>query len=130
MEGKTKEKFVDLLDPATLPELALHVKPAFQKGQTARFLLCVMHHIDFRHLLEQHDPPNGDCFAEKLDFVLTNPPYSVRRTRHNENAVCDGLSRSDMGDVIKICKRMKNGGGHEHILFSARQLGHWFKLPA
>lgn len=39
--------------------------------------ICSIYNVNFRNLVEAHEPGIGKYINGKMDFVLVNPPYNV-----------------------------------------------------
>lgn len=124
MEGNTEDNAVDLGESVSPPELAPHVKQAFQKVREAMFLVCKMLKTDFlRNLVKDHELAYVMRLAEKLDTIFAEPPYNVRHVGDDENAVCDRLNTLYMDYEAKVSKSLISRGGYRHIFRFVSQSG-------
>ena len=64
----------------------------------------------------------------KAQFILTDPPYNVRRENSHPNSDYDNLSHGDMQTVVRMCAELLRPGGHLVMFCSVRQFVIWQNL--
>lgn len=57
-----------------------------------------------------------------VDFILIDPPYSIRSGRKGDNAHYDFLNLEGMAGAVALCEQVLRLGVHDHLLCSALQL--------
>lgn len=65
-------------------------------------LLCSIHDLDFRSMVEKHNFGLREDLSEKVEFYLAYSPYNVRRDQYNDHAEYDVLDSDDMKDIAKV----------------------------
>ena len=84
------------------------------------------HDTDFRLLVEAEEDKGNDL-TEAVDFVLTDPPFNIRRNQNLPNSGHDRLQCTDMESVVDIISRCLKPGGHGVIFCSDMQFHHWYQ---
>lgn len=87
-----------------------------------------MHCCSFQKILEVHEAMTKHRLSGKVQFLLTDPPYNLRRERGDANAEYDELSSKDMKKVVELTADVLRPGGHGFIFCSFQQLQKWKKL--
>lgn len=57
-----------MLDPAAVSELSSHVVEVMKKIQEAMYTICLLHDVDFRGLVNQHEVTLGEDLLGSLYF--------------------------------------------------------------
>ncbi len=93
------------------------------------FLHCSFAHSDFNNVIDVLD---SECEVHLEDgsvqFILTDPPYNVRRERGRFNADHDQLSKKDCKEFAHLVYRLLKPGGHMVLFCSALQFSTWHKI--
>ena len=64
----------------------------------------------------------------KVQLILTDPPYNVRRESTRDNAEYDSLSLEDMRQATYLFAELLRPGGHGIVFCSMRQFSQWYDL--
>lgn len=55
--------------------------------------ICVVYNRYFHDLVEQHEHVTGENIIPFVEFILAEPPYTVRRNELNSNAAHDSFKK-------------------------------------
>lgn len=59
--------------------------------------------MNYREISQVHEEVAARDITEKVDFVLADQPYNVRRRRDDENDWYDVFSTKDMKNMAAMC---------------------------
>lgn len=76
MEGEDSEHEIE---PAAFSTLSEEISAAMSKLVKKIADLCSIYDGNLKTLVERHELDVGKDLSKKVDFVLDNPPYNVRR---------------------------------------------------
>ena len=71
--------------------------------------------------LQENAPQHGIMLDESVDFVLTDPPYNIRRNADRPNSDYDSMSMQDIDSLTELCKFAMKPGAHGIIFYSYQQ---------
>lgn len=80
--------------------------------------------------MEEHELSVGEHLSGKVEFVLTEPPCSVRSDPKNDHAEYDLSDYSDMNDMNKVFGAFTNPRAHGYMLRSALKFAFGYKALA
>ena len=117
-----------MLGPAPSPE---ELATAVDKVRT----FLVGHHVhvyncDFDELIESHDMLGTDRreISDRVQLMLLDPPFNVRREKELPNSEYDRLSFGDMMRVVNRSVELLRQGGHVIIMCTREQHMVWTRL--
>jgi len=123
-----KEEDTLVMD-ATVPAATAHLSPggkdAYRKLQEAMSGYCNIYDCNFQELEDTYEEQTGEELEDAVHFVLTDPPYNVRRERNDENSEHDMLSNTDMEQAAQLMGRSLKEGCHGHVFCAALQVNKW-----
>lgn len=77
---------------------------------------------DFRDLDELRGAFAGEARAESVEFLLSDPPYSVRRQSELENTSQIVFGLNEMDEFCDLAAKLINPGSNGYVFYSAFQL--------
>lgn len=104
---------------ADLSEEAVSAMATLQKEMRGVF---DMYDCDFRELVEAHELGCGVSLQNSAQLVLCDPPYNIRRVRHNANSEYDRFGNKDQADLIDEIAIVLQPGGHAHTFCATEDL--------
>lgn len=87
-----------------------------------------MYLSEFNGVLDDHEYIALEVIEEKVQLVLTDPPYNIRREQNKIDSDYDSMTRDDMEEVVKVIGRALRSGGHGIIFCSYQQYEKWVSL--
>lgn len=99
--------------------------------------ICSFHNAEFRELLDEQELTHRESLFSSVhresmlafvNLVLIDPPYNVRRSRHDDNSEYDLLKSEDIAEVVELCARKMRPKGHDHLFCSALQFNQWHRV--
>lgn len=78
-------------------------------------LICFMDNVNFRNFAEEHEHCVGEILRGKLNFVLTDRPYNVRRHRKDDYAKYVVFSSKALKYMAKVLEDFVKPGAHRHV---------------
>lgn len=97
-------------------------EPAFRS-------LCRLYNCSFTELcIENNLDETTPVIKCTVQFLLTDPPYNVRRLRGAPNSDYDVLTPDDMKTVVDVAATLLRPGGHAVIFCTVQQFAIWYKL--
>lgn len=64
------------MEPTSSSGLGSHVPEIMGMVPEATYLVCPFGVVDFRELLDYHEPGQLEYLSDRVDFVLGDPPYN------------------------------------------------------
>lgn len=92
-----------------------------------------MFNCSFEDLLLEHESetPLGVRNMEgAVQFIVTDPPYNIRRKMRRSNSDYDSLTEAQMAAVVEVCAKLLRPGGHAVIMCAVQQFSTWHSLFA
>lgn len=84
-----------------------------------------MHCCSFEELPELHKLLGLEDLTNSVQFLLTDPPYNVRRNRGSEDSHYDSITFQQMKEVSQIASEILREGGHGIIFCAHDQILQW-----
>ena len=85
-----------------------------------------LHCVSFDGLLEVDDLLSSfESIKGRVQLVLTDPPFNIRRMRGDEDSDYDRLSTEQMGHFVSVVDMLLRPGGHAVIFCSLAQFSEW-----
>lgn len=76
--------------------------------------VCAVYDIQFRNVVEEHEPAAGEKLNGKVELDLADPPYNVRRDREEENAERNVFALEDMKHMAGVLGVVMKPGEQAH----------------
>lgn len=89
--------------------------------------LCALYDVDFRNVLEEHELVAGEKMNGKVDLVLADHPYNVRRDREERNADHYVSALEDIKDMASVLEEVMKPEGHGDWFCSVLQFAIWYR---
>lgn len=70
--------------------------------KTAILPICSLYKMDFCDVVEQHDDAARESTNTSLDFVLSDPPYNMRRIQRDANAGHSSFMKAHLVSLVFI----------------------------
>ena len=121
---KTEEDLVDV-EPADSLRFDAETNQAYKLLQQELRKYVSFYTCPFTDLAEKHADNMGEELGVSVDFVLTDPPYNIRRTKERPNSDYDSLSEEDMRGVVDVVDAVLVKGGHAVVFCSFAQFPDW-----
>ena len=83
------------------------------------------YNCSFRKLNDTHERHAGEDLESKVDLILTDPPYNIRRTQGKSHSTHDSMSKSDMVKLVDMADISLVPGGQGVIFCSFVQYQEW-----
>ena len=64
-----------------------------------------MYTTTYKDLVDIHEDSAAEDLSDTVDLVLTDPPYTTRRTGNRAQSNHDKLSETDMAEVADLCDK-------------------------
>lgn len=74
-------EIVDMGEPEVSLELGLQVVQELRKVRQEMYPVCLFHNIDFRELVEKHEPRYGNSSSDFANLQPSDQPCNVRSGR-------------------------------------------------
>lgn len=115
-----------IVEPLTEEQIATNMDCLRQGSRPSLRMYCG----SFDEIIHQDDlnTTGEDTVAEKVQLVLTDPPFNIRREQHRPNSGYDFLSTEEMVGVVDIITELLRPGGHAIIFCSIQQWPVWCEL--
>ena len=84
-----------------------------------------LHNAYFHELLENDEVEGEGSIESKVQLILTDPPYNVRRESGTGDAEYDSLSRAEMKQVVDLVATLLRPGGHALLFCTVQQFVQW-----
>lgn len=81
-EDQVMEMFDDT-DPWEPPKLGLEVSRAIRNVREAINSISLLHNVDIRELMDEHELTHGYSSLDSLDLLFCDPRYNVQSGREN-----------------------------------------------
>ena len=65
---------------------------------------------------------------DKVQLIVTDPPYNIRRRHNRNNSQYDKILPESMKKLIDICAELLRPGGHLFMFCAAEQFRGWMKI--
>lgn len=125
-----KEDIVDDVELVVSSTLSEEGWVTMSKRAKEMVSLCSIHIMDRRTLTEVPKLCAKEVLRRKMNFVLTDPWYSVRTGREDNYAEYEKLGSNGMEDVTMVLGDMIKCEANGHVFCSAQQFGLLYKAPA
>jgi len=116
-----KEEAEDVIEPAATAELGPDAKQAYEVLKEGLKRYGSVHVTDLDGLIEVHGDATGEELKEKVDLLLTDPPYNFRREAQAANSAHDTLTEAEAGEIIHLAYDLLVPGGQAHVFCSIKQ---------
>lgn len=123
-----EEDVIDDVKPAETLMLSVEAKAAMRALRKAMAPVCAVFDVPFQSLIAEHDMMTLRILRGTVDFVLTDPPYNVRRKVNTENSEHDKFSFGDMQKISGLLGEVMKPGAHGHVFCSTLQFSKWHKV--
>lgn len=113
--------------PTTSSALSGASQAAIKKLVEAMAPVCCIYDVDFRSMVEEQDLDEGEDMSGRVDFVLADYTYNIRRNRNDRNSDHDSFLLQDVMEMDKILGDFMKPRAHGHVLCSSLQSANWYK---
>lgn len=83
---------VDVTGPVASTELAPQVVKAMRKDRESMYAERLLHDVDFRDLVDEHELTHVESLLDCVDLLLSDWSYNFRSGRENVNFHSDVLA--------------------------------------
>lgn len=101
--------------------VAEKAKRAIAVLNKAIYAIYYVYDAEFGNLEENHTASAGEELAEWVNFLLSDPPYNLRRQSKLESADKNVFSPNDMDDFRDLAKKPIKPNSHGHAFYCALQ---------
>lgn len=116
---KKKEDVLGLVQPASIPQLALNAREALCRVWEFLNPVCAVDVMDSYDIPEEHELCYRDVLVKNILLDLTDLPYNMHQFRQDDSSGYDGLTTYYLVDVFKFGKAVMKPGSVGHKLCSA-----------
>lgn len=89
-----------------------------QELKTMAFFCCI-HVVDLRYLVKGHELGAGKDINWKLDIVMDDLPYNVRKNQKEDKLECAVIFLKSMNDIEKILGLVMRIAAHGYVFSSS-----------
>lgn len=126
-----KEKgIVDRSKPTASSTLQEERSTAMGKLVKSMSLFCSIYDVEFQSLVGDHEPFLKKDLSGKVDIVMADPLYTLRRDRKDGPSEDDVFGLDDMKDMAKVREDVIKPATHGHLFCSALQFALQYRAPA
>lgn len=116
--------------PTLSSALSEEVRIAMSKFVKSLASFCSLDKVDLGDLVKKQESSVGQNLTGKLDFVLADQPYDLRRDLNNYCADFDVFGSNGINDMVKLLGDVINPESHEHVFCSTLRFSFWIKALA
>lgn len=89
------------------------------KPVKAMTCLLFIYNVDLKYLVKQHDRSCEKKLREKVESVLSDAPYNIRRVQKIDHAEYDLFRFNSMKNMVNVLRNVMKSGAHGHVRCSA-----------